>query len=130
MKNEKKSLGAKLRTLRESYNFSQSQVAEALNIDRSTYTNYELDKTSPSLETLVKLAHIFNVPKVQLLPEEEGVSVTFRDLLRSDSMLQTLSKEERGLIACYRSLDSERKSKLCEEMVKLVKQPTEPDPEE
>lgn len=130
MPDEKKSLGNKLRTLRESYNFSQSQVAEALNIDRSTYTNYELDKTRPSLETLVKLAHIFNVPKVQLLPDEDSGVVTFKDLLRSDSMLQTLSKEERRLIACYRSLDSGSKAALREEMLKLVRQTSESDREE
>lgn len=118
----RKSLGEKLRNLRESFNLSQGQVAEALNLDRSTYTNYELDKTRPNLETLVKLAHIYNVPTIQLLPEEEGATVSLRDVTRPDSMLQTLSKEERGLIVYYRSFSKEEKEKLHKEMVKLVKE--------
>ena len=40
---------------------SQGDVAKLLNIDRSTYTNYELGKTEPSLEVLKKLSGIFGV---------------------------------------------------------------------
>ena len=118
---EQKSLGEKLRDLRESLNLSQNQVAEALNIDRSTYTNYELDKTRPNLETLVKISRIFNVPPAMLLPDEDSKGVTFRDVVRSDNMLRTLSKEERGLIACFRSLSKEDKAKMLAQMAKLAK---------
>ena len=121
MLRNKKTLGEKLRDLRESYNLSQSQVAEALNIDRSTYTNYELDKTRPNLETLVKLAHIYNVPKEKLLPDDDDDALTFRDYARTDSLLQTLSKEERGLIAMYRALDNDEKAILREQIEKLAK---------
>lgn len=121
MRKASRSLGEKLRELRENYDLSQGQVAQALNIDRSTYTNYELDKTRPNLETLVKLAHIYNVPKAQLLPDDDGDIVTFKDVSRADSMLKTLSKEERGLIVYYRSLSEEKKAKLREEMAKLAK---------
>lgn len=120
---EKKSLGEKLRKLRESYNLSQGQVAEALNIDRSTYTYYELDKTRPNLETLVKISRIFNVPTATLLPDDEGKQITFRDIARSDGLLRTLSKEERGLIVYYRSLNKEDQAKMLAEMAKLAKKP-------
>lgn len=118
---EQKSLGEKLRDLRESLNLSQNQVAEALNIDRSTYTNYELDKTRPNLEMLVKISRIFNVPPAMLLPDEDSKGVTFRDVVRSDNMLRTLSKEERGLIAYFRSLSKEDKAKMLAQMAKLAK---------
>lgn len=121
MKPTKKKLGDKLRALRESYNLKQQQVADALNIDRSTYTNYELNKTSPNLETLVKLAHIYNVPKELLLPDDDGDVITFRDYARSDGMLQTLSKEERGLIAQYRALDKDKKAEMRRQIEKLAK---------
>ena len=120
---EKKSLGEKLRKLRESYNLSQKQVAEALNIDRSTYTYYEKDKTRPSLETLVKISRIFNVPTATLLPDDNGKQITFRDIARSDGLLITLSKEERGLIVYYRSLSTEDQAKVLAEMAKLAKKP-------
>ena len=118
---KRKSLGEKLRELRETYELSQSQVAEALNIDRSTYSNYELNKTEPDLDKLVKLAHIYNIPKVLLLPDEDNDVLTFRDYSRSDSMLKTLSKEERGLIVLYRALDKDEKARMKEEMEKLAK---------
>lgn len=121
MLRNKKSLGEKLRELRESYNLSQNQVAEALNIDRSTYTNYELDKTRPNLEMLVKLAHIYNIPKAMLLPDDDDDVLTFRDYARTDSLLQTLSKEERGLIAMYRALDKDEKALMRGQIEKLAK---------
>lgn len=127
MAREKKSLGEKLRRLRETFNLTQGQVAEALNLDRSTYTNYELDKTCPSLETLVKLAHIYNVPVIRLLPEDDGESVTLNDAGRPDSLLRSLSKEERGIIAYYRSMSRENKAKLRAEMAKMIKESPDSD---
>jgi len=121
MTQQKKSLGEKLRKLRESYNLSQNQVAEALNIDRSTYSYYELDKTRPNLETLVKLSHIFSVSKSYLLPDDPGADLNIKDMARSDSMLQGLSKEERGLIILYRSLNREDQEALRKEMANLAK---------
>lgn len=40
---------------------SQTEVAKLLNIERSTYTNYELGKTEPPMETLKKIAGIFGI---------------------------------------------------------------------
>lgn len=115
-------LGEKLRELRESYGLSQGQVASALNIDRSTYTNYELDKTRPSLEMLVKLAHIFNVPKDTFLPNDEpSDSISVRDIIRPNSMSQSLNKEERGLIALFRTLTREQKDRLLSDALKASK---------
>ena len=54
--------GEHLRFLRTSRTeMSQSDVARLLNIDRSTYTNYELGKTEPPMETLKKIAGIFRI---------------------------------------------------------------------
>ena len=119
-------LGEKLRELRESYDLSQNQVAAALNIDRSTYTNYELDKTRPSLEMLVKLAHIFNVPKDTFLPDDDAdPGLTLRDIMRPNSMAQSLNKEERGLLALYRSLSREQKEALMSEIARISRKTPE-----
>ena len=54
--------GEHLRFLRTSRTeMSQGEVAKLLNIDRSTYTNYELGKTEPPMVTLKKIAGIFGV---------------------------------------------------------------------
>ncbi len=55
-------LSDQLRMTRMSRNLTQQQVADKLQIDRSTYTYYETGKTTPSIFTLMKLAEIFQVP--------------------------------------------------------------------
>ena len=106
-------LGEKLRELRENYDLSQAQIAAALNIDRSTYSNYELDKTRPSLESLLKISRIYNVPWETFMPnvdpDEESEP---HDIMQPNSMLQSLNKEERGLLALYRSLPRAQKKMI------------------
>lgn len=121
MRKIKKTLGEKLREYRENYDLSQAQVAAALNIDRSTYTNYELDKTRPNLEMLVKLARIFNVPKDTFLPEDDSDdTVNLRDVFQPSSMVSSLSKEERGMLALYRSLPREQRQRVYMDMLKAA----------
>lgn len=51
-----------LRALRKSAGLSQREIAEMLHINRSTYTYYEMGKTTPGLETLCLLAKLYRVP--------------------------------------------------------------------
>ena len=116
---QNKETAEKLRRCRESCALSQQQVADALNIVRSTYTKYESGKSRPNLNTIVKLAAIYNISPEELLPLEEAESENvsrLRDSLRADSPIYQLSKDERGLIAGYRALSREDK-KLAREMI-------------
>ena len=54
-------INERLRQLREQRGFTQQKVAEFLNIERSTYSYYELGKTRPDIETLKKLSRLFEV---------------------------------------------------------------------
>lgn len=54
-------LDDQLRTIRNTCNLTQQQVADELHIDRSTYAYYETGKTTPSIFTLMKLAVLFQV---------------------------------------------------------------------
>ena len=121
MDQDKKTLGEKLRDLRETYDLTQKQVADALNIDRSTYSNYELDKTRPSLEALVTLARMFNISKEALMPDDPDDPVSFKGSMKSLGMVQSLSKVERGLIARFRGLSAADKAQLLDELSKLTK---------
>lgn len=60
-------IGQNLKKCRLSKNLTQDRVADLLNIDRSTYTKYELDVVEPSLKTLKKLTTIFDVDYNYLL---------------------------------------------------------------
>jgi len=53
--------GERLKILRMRKKLSQQDVADRLNINRSTYARYELGQTQPDFETLEKLADFFDV---------------------------------------------------------------------
>jgi|GEM_PF-1802422 len=51
----------KLLYLRKRKNLTQLQLSEMLNVDRSTYSYYELGKSRPSFESVIKIALFYNV---------------------------------------------------------------------
>ena len=50
-----------LRSLRTENNYSQSAVADYLNISRQMYNKYENGLTEPSLKNIKKLCELYNV---------------------------------------------------------------------
>lgn len=64
--------GKRLKELRERKKLSQQQLADSLNINRSTYERYELAQTQPDFETLQKLADFYEVSTDYLLGREEN----------------------------------------------------------
>ena len=69
-----------LKMLRLNNRMTQKQVADLLNIDRSTYTYYETGRTKPNVDTLVKLCCIFDV-SMDILTEIKGEKL---DLLKEN----------------------------------------------
>ena len=53
--------GERLKNFRKSSGFTQQQVADALGIQKATYSGYETDRRSPDLFKLEALAHLFGV---------------------------------------------------------------------
>lgn len=53
-------LGSNLKRMRTLKNLSQQQVADMLQINRSTYAKYETNKSNPPLNVIYKLTKIFN----------------------------------------------------------------------
>ena len=56
-----KEFGVHLRKLRKEKGYTQQQMADMLNISRSTYTYYETGKSQPSFQNLKKLREIFEI---------------------------------------------------------------------
>lgn len=72
--------GKRLRAARIARKFTQQYVADTLGMTVNAYQKYEQSERSPSLETLVKLANLFNVPTDWILGRDDyleslGVSV-------------------------------------------------------
>lgn len=54
-------IGAKLKTLRLNKKLTQQEVADILGVSRATISNYEINRRSPSLKELQRLAALYNV---------------------------------------------------------------------
>lgn len=63
--------------------YTQKQVADILNIERSTYAYYESGKSVPDIETIIKLARLYNI-SIDLL------------LGNSDYLKQKYEEEQNG----------------------------------
>ena len=60
-------LNKRIYELRQSFGWTQVQLAEKLNITKQTVSNWENDNIQPSIEMLIKLTKIFNVSSDYLL---------------------------------------------------------------
>lgn len=80
-----------------------------LGVERSTYSNYELGKVSPDLDTLRRLAQIYAVPlEAFLYPEEYRTIEAARQrppkkINSSPGRIGELSSQEKELIALLRA---------------------------
>ena len=122
-------LGARLRRYRIENGYSQNHIANILGIERSTYTYYEVGKTTPVVFDLMRLADLYGTSFDDLLGFHAGTSdpLAFGEPRNSEKAasprkdkerylsesVQDLSAEERQLLAYYRSATpSERKEML------------------
>ncbi len=114
-------LSAKLRECRELCDYSQQQVAECLNIDRSTYSYYESGRTEPSLDNLKKLAKLFGVSVCEMLEVSDEPRASLHDQaydgdteLKLDTRVGVkvgdLSKEEQKLVMRFRMLTQKQRN--------------------
>lgn len=86
-----RTLGIRLYHLRKSKtNYSQTQIAKLLNLERSTYTKYECGITEPSLQTIKNIKKIFNVDYEELLSDElSETEISDYDLFRNNQYKST-----------------------------------------
>ena len=124
-----------LKNLRENCGFTQQQVANILNIDRSTYSYYETGKTVPDINTVIKLSKIFNVSYTEMFEyEEKKYSPKFSDISSVDKdiilkygrkgnyQIYDLSKDEQEIIMGYRLLSKENQNKILKEIYLQTKE--------
>ncbi len=77
------SLGNKIKQYRESKKMTQKDIAEILGVEAGTVSKYELGLTEPNIESLKKLAEIFNITVDELLKDEkERFDISKIDLLQ------------------------------------------------
>lgn len=113
-------IGANLKRIRQEHKLTQRDIGTVLGIDRSAYTFYETNNTNPSLETIAKLADIYDVTVGYLLgveenhPELKKRSEELAVAESNPSPLAYLKKDEQLLLMSYRILSDEQKAKAIE----------------
>ncbi|PDS25641.1 helix-turn-helix domain-containing protein [Flavobacterium branchiophilum] len=63
-------MGKKLKALKAAKGYSTDEIAEMLEISKSTYGRYERNESTPDLKTLEKIAQIYNIEPHELLSQE------------------------------------------------------------
>jgi len=102
--------GERLRFLRKQNKMTQQDVADYLQIHRTTYTKYETRCVTPDQEGLVRLAALFHVSVDYLLGRtpEDSPALTLQD----DTPRPVLNEQEIALILAFRKLTAEQRSKI------------------
>lgn len=113
-----------LKYYREKCGLTQQQVADALNINRSTYTYYEKGKTEPSIYTLQKIMLLFDVGFREIYPYEtfkvaEPTAGYQLDRNKADMIFSQLSNEEKDFLLKLRLINEEDKQKIFDELSKM-----------
>ena len=117
----------RLRCIRKEKNLSQAEISEILGIGRSTYKNYEVAQSDPSLSLLIRIAIVFDVSidyltgrcdenkKIQQVYDVEHrvpFSSRLRELRKKSGMTQTEIAKAVGLTqrinyGCYERAEKE-----------------------
>ena len=107
----------RLRRLRNEAGLTQQQVADQLNIHRTTYTKYERGSVNPDQQGLVQLANLFKVSVDYLLGNEEAVDDVAE---KTDNHMQ-LTLQEQHLVQMFRQLTYQEQQILVEQAQKSFK---------
>ena len=107
-----------IKRLRKESGYTQQEVADLLNIDRSTYSCYEIGKIKPDVDTMICLSQIFAVHYSQIL--ECSHFKRFEDRENSREHLSFKKKrgmvcenaQEEELLTSFRSLPDDMKVKI------------------
>lgn len=78
-----------LKKIRLERKLTQEELADYINVSKSTYSRYESGTTEPDMDTLNKLADFFNVSVDYLLGREESsIERLEKNLARLDPRIQ------------------------------------------
>lgn len=119
-------LADSLKRIRRKYKMTQEDIALFLGVSRSGYTYYETGKTTPSIETLKKLAAIYDttIDEIVGVPEKKKtMAKNVSEQAVSDrgvDPLMYMKKEEQNLIMAFRLASRENKDKILQNAFALA----------
>lgn len=95
----------RLKELRKKKNVTQQEVAEHLFITQHGYSNYEINKTEPNIETLCKLADYYNVTLDYLVGRNfvSDIGYLSEQQREAVSLMQKLDEQSLSRVIAYMS---------------------------
>ena len=112
-----------LKTLRKANGFTQKQIADKLNIDRSTYSYYELGKINPSISSMVILADLYGISLDEIVHYDDAAASSFAAASPAAGYESSpvLSEDEKKLIASYRKLSVAAKEDVLISVINIAR---------
>ena len=104
------SINLKIKELRQEKGLTQKQLAEQINSTNKNIWAYENIGVVPSVETLIKLADIFDCSLQYLI----GLTEEYDDVTIHQSNHLILTPEEQNLLNDFRSLPREERKQVAE----------------
>ena len=98
-------IGKQLKSLRKSQKMTQQSVADKVGITRATLSNYEIDRRTPDLKTLRKLAECY------------GVGLDYFGISTADEVLELLARAKEVFESDQ--ISKERKNELFDAIMRL-----------
>lgn len=117
-------LAETLKRIRKKYKMTQEEVSQFLGVSRSGYTYYETGKTVPSVDTLKKLAVMYDTTVDEIIglpPKNSSGRKVSEDNISAKGVdpLMYMKKEEQSLIMAFRLASKENKEKIIKEVFAL-----------
>ena len=109
-------LHIKLKNLREDYGFTQKEVADFLNVERTTYSYYESGRSVPSISTIVRLSELYGVSCDYLI--KNSIECEIPDNI--GDLLSRTCKKEREFLCCFRMISADNQNKIMDIMKTLI----------
>lgn len=111
-------LNEQMKLIRKKNKYTQQQISDLLEIERSTYASYETGRNRPDIRLLAAFAKIFSVTVDYLINIDPAKELEFFDSALSlkkqqgGSLLSELSKDEKEVLAMYRICSDKNKEKI------------------
>ena len=122
-KKQKSEIGSKLRICRLNCGLSQRQVGNAMGVGRSTVGSWENSRTEPTLNEIIKLAHIFRVDPMEILPGETS-PIALQDIgddNKEPNPIYSLTKQEQQLLVSFRLLNDKERAEFLAKITNITR---------
>lgn len=94
-------LNERLKKKREERNYTQKELAELLNVSRQTISSWEVGRTYPDLDIIVKLSDLYKIPLDLLLKEDSKLVETISEKARKSERRKILNYVLLGILSIF-----------------------------